>query len=91
MEGLGIDWAALWEAGGFLAVAVVFLGISLLILVARWDKRTGEKQDPVVAEVKALAAKVEVMALHSERRLTIAETRLDDHQRQLDRLDRRTE
>jgi len=91
LEGLGIDWAALWQAGGFWAVAAVFLGIALIVLVARWDKRTGEKHDPVMDELKVLAGKMDALALNTERRLTIAETRLEDHQRQLDRLDRRTE
>lgn len=87
MEGLGIDWAALWNAGGVWAVLAVAVAIALIIYVARWDKsRPVDNQD---AAIERLSDKLDALILGTERRLTIAETRLDDHQRQLDRLDRR--
>ncbi len=89
MEGLSIDWVALWNAGGFGAVMVVCGGVALIIFAARFDRRTSEKSDPVNARLDDLISKVDALTLTMERRVTVTETRLDDHQRQLDRLDRR--
>lgn len=88
MSGLGIDWAALWAAGGVWAIIAVGAVIIAIILVARWDRGNAAHSDPVMAAISKLSEKVDHLTLASEKRLTALETRLDDQQRQIDRMDR---
>ncbi len=57
-------------------------------MVARWDKTSGQSSDPVMAAITRLSEKVDHLTLASEKRLTTLETRVDDQQRQIDRMDR---
>jgi hypothetical protein len=82
-----IDWVALWNGGGFVGVATV-----AVIMAVVYDRRRPPKEQTDSQTDKLLHEVVDKLdALKSQvtDRMGRAETRLDDHQRQIDRLDGR--
>lgn len=93
---LNIDWPGLYAAGGPAAILIVAVAIAGIIFAARFDwsrSRTEAKDEekPVLAALAKVNDRLDALTLVSERRLTASETRLDEHQRHLERLEKRLE
>lgn len=84
------DWLALWEAGG-----PTLVGVVAVITAVVYDKKRPKPDDhsealghlhDVVADV---SRKLDALRLEVTNRVGRVETRQDEQQRQIDRLDRR--
>lgn len=81
-----VDWAALWEAGGPLAVAMVGLLAVLVVLVARMMRIAPPglpAPDPTAAAIERLSVKVENLNTQVTDRLARVETKQDNFEREL--------
>jgi Tfp pilus assembly protein PilN len=79
-----IDWVALWNGGGFVGVASVAVALAVV-----YDRRRPTKEqadNPTDKLLHELVDKVDGLKEQVTDRMGRAETRLDDHQRQIDRL-----
>jgi hypothetical protein len=82
----GIDWAAIYNASGLVGLAVVAIA-AVMVYDARRPRPSDDNQ--IVKSLDKMGDELAKLRSEVTDRMGRTETRLEDHQRQLDRLDRR--